>query len=99
MPLVVAFAAVSLGLAIALLRTKSGTLVAATGVVAGVAAVFDVAEIIHQAKESQTLLVVIAAAVTVLHISAVAVAALILKAESPPDPGRPLTDPSRAIST
>ena len=82
-PLVIAFAAVSLGLALALLRTHSRTVVVVTGVLAGIAAVFDIAEIVHQANESQTLLAVIAATVAALHLAAVALAALILKAEAP----------------
>jgi hypothetical protein len=81
-PLVIAFAAVSVALAIALLRSQRRTVVVATALIAGVAAVFDIAEIAHQAKESQALLIVIAAAVTAMHLTAVIVAALILNTET-----------------
>jgi hypothetical protein len=82
-PIVIAFAAVSLGLAVALLRSRSRTVVAVAGLLSGVAAVFDIAESAHQAKESHASLVVIAVVVSALHIAAVAVAAMILKAEAP----------------
>jgi hypothetical protein len=82
-PIVIAFAAVSLGLAIALLRGRGRAVVVITGLVAGVAAAFDMAEIAHQLKESRTSLVVIAGAVTALHIAAVALTAMILRAEAP----------------
>jgi len=84
-PLVIAFALLSLGLAIALLCSRSRAVVGGTGLVAAVAAVFDIAEIAHQANESRTSLVAIAVAVATLHVAAVSVAALILKAETPRD--------------
>jgi hypothetical protein len=70
-PLVIAFAAVLLRLTVALLRSQSRTVAA---VVAGVEAVFDVAEIVHRAPKSWTSLVVIATLVAVMHFAAVALA-------------------------
>jgi hypothetical protein len=82
-PIVIAFAALLLGLAIALVRSRSRTVVAVTALVAGVAAAFDIAEVAHQTKESQTSLVVIAIVVTALHVAALVLGAMILNAEAP----------------
>jgi hypothetical protein len=81
-PIVLAFVAASLGLAIALIRSQSTAVVAVAGLIAAVASVFDIAEIVHQANESHTSLVLIATGVAALHLAAAAVAALILNAET-----------------
>ena len=73
-PLVLAFGAVCVGLAIAVVRSRARVVLLATAVVVGVAAVFDVAEIVHQANESQTELVIIAAGVLILHLVALGLA-------------------------
>jgi hypothetical protein len=85
-PLALSFAAVSLGLTVAVVQSRNRTVVAVVALVAGVAAVFDIAEIVHQTNESQTVLVVIAAAVTALHLAAAAIAVLLLVQSRPAAP-------------
>src|SRR5262249_45108388 len=69
-PLVIGFVIVSAILAFAVVRYRSRAVLATTALVVGVAAVFDVAEIIHQANESRSTLVAIAAGVLILHLIA-----------------------------
>jgi hypothetical protein len=69
-PLVVGLVTVSVILALAVLRFRVRIVLLAVGLVVGVAAVFDLAEIVHQVNDSQGTLAVIAAAVMMVHISA-----------------------------
>lgn len=78
-PLVAAAVTASVLLALALLTIGSPLLVAATSVLMLAFAALDIREVAHQIDESRTGLAIMAAAVTLLHLSAAAVCAVIAR--------------------
>jgi hypothetical protein len=78
-PLVIAAVAVSLILAAALLASDALVILAAVLGFALVAAAFDIREAFHQADESRTNLIAIAAAVAALHVAIAASAAALAR--------------------
>ncbi|HEX8855385.1 MAG TPA: hypothetical protein VF752_07265, partial [Thermoleophilaceae bacterium] len=78
-PLVVAAVAASVVLASALLASDALVILAGVIGFALVAAAFDVREAFHQADESRTNLIVIAAVVAALHLAIVASAATLAR--------------------
>ena len=77
--LVVVAIAVSLGLALAVWFRPIRPVLALTGVVAAVFAVFDLAEVVHQVGASEAWLVAIAAVVASLHLLTVGLAAAMFR--------------------
>jgi len=82
-PLIVAAALVSLGLAAAVwARSRSALALAVVAVVMLLFAVLDVREVFHQVDESRTGLAVLAGVVAVLHVGAAVFTALLLRMAS-----------------
>lgn len=73
-PLVAAAVIASIALALLLLRFPRRSILLVIGIFAGIAAIFDIAEVVHQIHDSQQLLTVIAIGVSALHAAALAIA-------------------------
>jgi hypothetical protein len=82
-PLAIAAAIVSIGIALAAWRGRPRTILFAVAVFALAFAVLDIREVIHQASEGRTGIVVLASLIALVHLAAAALAAFVATRTAP----------------